>query len=304
MKQKQKKKKTNPLLWIATGFFALVFGFSGFMLVRELVQAKNEEDAFETLSASRPRREGRTPASKSGTQSAGTDTIVITNEDGSTTVLPGVPDPASAEAGSGEQEMETAADRSAILEENQRLHEMNPDFFAWITIPGTNIDYPVMYAPKRKNYYIGHDFYKNEALTGVPFLDEKCDPDGNYYLVYGHRPALKTMFYHLVDFKEKSFWDAHNEIYFDTLTEERTYVIVAAFKARVLNQSETEGFRYYNYKSLETEEKFNEYMRQVRAEQLYDTGIDVAFGDEILVLSTCYKYISTGRFVVVAKRIG
>ena len=302
MEQKQKKKKTNPLLWIATGFFALVFGFSGFMLVRELVQAKNEEDAFETLSASRPRREGRTSASKSGTQSFGSDTIVVANEDGSTTVLPNAPDSVTSSE-PAEQSAEAGTGESAILEENRRLHEINPDFFAWITIPGTNIDYPVMYTPKRKNYYLGHDFYKNEASTGVPYLDEQCDPDGSYYLVYGHRPALGTMFYHLVDFQEKSFWKEHNEIYFDTLNEERTYIVVAAFKARVLNQGETEGFRYYNYKSLNTEAKFNEYMRQVRAQQLYDTGIDVAFGDEILVLSTCFKYISTGRFVVVAKRI-
>ncbi|MBQ5992220.1 MAG: class B sortase [Clostridia bacterium] len=301
MEQKQKQKKKNPLILIAAGFFALVFGFSGFMLIRELVQAKSEADAFEALSSNRPRREARTTP-KPGAQNSGTDTIVITNDDGSTTVLPGVPDPASPDAEPVDQPTEENADRSAIVEENRKLHEQNPDFFAWITIPGTNIDYPVMYTPRRPNYYISHDFNKQEAATGVPYLDEECDPDGNYYLVYGHRPALKTMFYHLVDYKNQSFWETHQEIYFDTLNEERTYVVVAAVKARVLEQG-SEGFRYYNYKSLDTEAKFNEYMRQVREMQLYDTGIDVSFGDEILVLSTCYKYISTGRFFVVAKRI-
>lgn len=293
MERKQKKK--NPFIWIAMGFFALAFGFSGFMLVRELVRAKNEADTFETLSASRPRRHG--------TENGGADIVVVVNDDGSTTVLPLPDDSESSSEDPEEQTAEPDDDRSAIVEENQRLHEENPDFFAWITIPDTNIDYPVMYAPKRKNYYLGHDFYKQEALTGVPYLDEQCDPDGNYYLVYGHRPALGTMFYHIVDYKDRSFWETHKVIYFDTLHEERTYVVVAAIKGRVLNQNETEGFRYYSYKSLDTEAKFNEYMRQVRANQLYDTGIDVAFGDEILVLSTCYKYISAGRFVIVAKRI-
>lgn len=282
----KKKNKYRLLIWITAGLFALVFAFSGVMLAREVILAKNEASKFEALASARPRREGRTSMPKTGAQSSGGETTV--SQDMETPV---------------DQGTETEAGRSAIIAENQRLHEMNPDFFAWISIPDTVIDYPVMYAPNRKDFYLRHDFYEQEAMTGVPYLDEKCDPYGSYYLVYGHRPALETMFYHLVDFKDRSFWETHQTVYFDTLHEERTYVVVAAFKARVLDKSEREGFRYYNYKSLDTMDIFDEYMRQVRENQLYDTGIDVSFGDEILVLSTCYKYTTLGRFVVVAKRV-
>lgn len=38
------------------------------------------------------------------------------------------------------------------------LHEENPDCIGWITIEGTRIDYPVMYRPGDKNYYLHRDF--------------------------------------------------------------------------------------------------------------------------------------------------
>ena len=78
MEQDQRKKKKNPIVWIAACFFALVFGFSGIMLARELIRVKKEEDAFIVLSASRPRREGRISASKDGTQPGTADTVGTT----------------------------------------------------------------------------------------------------------------------------------------------------------------------------------------------------------------------------------
>ena len=60
---------------------------------------------------------------------------------------------------------------------------------------------------------------------------------------------------------------------------------------------------YYIYTSLNSEEEFNEYMKQVKKLAMYDTGIDAAFGDELLVLSTCHHYVDSGRFVVIARRV-
>ena len=51
------------------------------------------------------------------------------------------------------------------------------------------------------------------------------------------------------------------------------------------------------------EAEFVEFMEQCRQRQLYDTGISVSYGDELLTLSTCEYTYKNGRFVVVAKRI-
>ena len=76
-----------------------------------------------------------------------------------------------------------------------------------------------------------------------------------------------------------------------------------AMRARVLDKGEENGFRYYQYTSLNMPEIFEEYMSQAKERARYDTGIDVSYGDELLVLSTCYHYTRNGRFVLIAKRV-
>lgn len=202
---------------------------------------------------------------------------------------------------------ETPAEEAPIertpLEQYLPLYELNADFFGWLTIPDTRVDYPVMYNARNPLAYLGHDFYGRFSYAGVPYVDSDCDPDGNFYLVYGHKMKDGSMFADLVVYEDQAFWENHKTITFDTLYEERTYEVVMAIKARVLDKEEKDGFRYYYYTSLDTEDEFDEYIEQAKELACYDTGVDVSFGDELLVLSTCYHYTRNGRFVLIAKRI-
>ena len=53
------------------------------------------------------------------------------------------------------------------------LHEENPDCIGWLTIEETKIDYPVMYRPGDKNYYLHRDFYGDYSANGCLFLAEE-----------------------------------------------------------------------------------------------------------------------------------
>ena len=46
----------------------------------------------------------------------------------------------------------------------------------------------------------------------------------------------------------------------------------------------------------------DEFMENVHARQLYDTGVAAEYGDQLLTLSTCEYTYPNGRFVVVAKK--
>lgn len=59
------------------------------------------------------------------------------------------------------------------------LLKRNPDFAGWLKIDGTQIDYPVMYAPKDADFYLHHDFDKNESSSGVPYIGKDCGPDSD-----------------------------------------------------------------------------------------------------------------------------
>ena len=334
------KKKSATIFRIVAAAFGVLLVVSAVMLIRELQQSKREAQTFSELAALRLPRKETSAQFATSTKSTATPTatamesgpaepiqIEIADLSGEQLKEPEgeipVEETPAAEAPSEEVPVEETPATEVPSEEAQAeetptdeipgepvplerylpLYELNHDFFGWITIEDTRIDYPVMYNARNPLAYLGHDFYGKISYAGVPFLDSDCDPNGDFYLVYGHRMNDGSMFADLVTYEDQSFWETHRTFFFDTLYEERTYEVVMAVKARVLNRDERNGFRYYNYTSLDTEAEFEEFMDQARELSLYDTGVEVSFGDELLVLSTCYHYTTNGRFVVIAKRM-
>lgn len=254
------------------------------MLTDGLIAEKNERDAFRELSEIIAKN---TPLS-------GSEIAKNIIPDGGSDVADSASNP--------DDESSESSNEKAPLRQYLPLYEMNPDFFGWFSIAGTDMDFPVMYSPDRPEYYLDHAFDGSRSSSGVPFVDGKCAPDGNYYLIYGHHMRNKTMFGQLPLYADLDYYNEHPIIRFDTIYEQREYQVVAVFYSRVYDKSETGVFRYYDYYDLSEKEVFDEYMKEVRASQIYETGIDVLFGDELLVLSTCNYHTENGRFVVVSRK--
>lgn len=185
----------------------------------------------------------------------------------------------------------------------KELSEMNPDFVGWLNIPDTNINYPVMHTPEDSEYYLHRDFDGEYSFSGMIFVDGNCDIEtSDNQIIYGHNMKNGTMFGTLDDYSSESFWKDHQYIYYDSLYEEHVYQIVSICHARVLDVDE-EGFRYYWYYGSSNQAEFNEYVDFFRSNQLYDTGVDVEYGDKLITLSTCAYFTDDARFVVVAKQV-
>ena len=183
------------------------------------------------------------------------------------------------------------------------MYEKNQDMVGWIRIPDTRINYPVMQTKDDMEYYLRRDFYGNEDVNGLPFLDARCDvekPSTNL-LIYGHSMNSGAMFAGLMDYKDYEFYQKHKIIYFDTVRERGEYEVVAVFQSRVAYVDEV-AFRYYNFIQADTQEEFNSFISAVEQLSYYDTGVDVEYGDELLTLSTCDREITDGRLVVLAKK--
>ena len=190
-----------------------------------------------------------------------------------------------------------------VLFEYQPLYEINRDMVGWIQIEGTAIDYPVVQTPDSPNFYLRRNFYKEDATCGTIYAREACDinlPSDNVTL-YGHNMRNGTMFADLHKYKQKSFWEKHRYVNFDTLNEYRTYEIFAVFKTTA---DLTKGFTYHIYDTFATEKAFNEYVSTCKNMDLYDTGVMPVYGDKLLTLSTCDKTIADGRLVVVCRLVG
>ncbi len=196
------------------------------------------------------------------------------------------------------------SDEKTILAEYAALYQENEDMVGWITVPGTKINYPVVQTPEEPNYYLRRGFDGEYASCGCPYVQEDCDvntPSDNL-VIYGHNMRNGTMFGELDKFEHKEFWENHKTLSFNTLTDEQEYEIVAVFKTFVYSDS-PEAFKYYRFVNAENEEEFDAFIERCKELALYDTGVDAAYGDKLITLSTCEYSRANGRLVVMAKRV-
>ncbi len=105
------------------------------------------------------------------------------------------------------------------------LRERNPDVVAWLYIPGTVINYPILWRENDNSYYLRRDIDKKEGSYEGVYLDGEDRPDlsGLQNLFYGHHMKNRTMFTAICDFKEESFFAEHRKLYL--YTPEHTYIL-------------------------------------------------------------------------------
>lgn len=201
----------------------------------------------------------------------------------------------------GEQEV-VFNDESTISPRFRELYDINSDIYAWLQIEGTNINYPVMYTPNDGEFYLHRNFEKKDEKRGLPFLDGTTNLIfSQNYLIYGHNMKDGTGFHDLLNYTKENYYKEHAVIHFDTLYEEAEYEIIAVFKTQIFYEKE-EVFKYYKYKNITDVMSFQEYIKNIKEQSLYETGITATYGDELITLSTCSYHVTDGRFVVVARK--
>ena len=188
-----------------------------------------------------------------------------------------------------------------ILPRLQEQYEKNPDLAGWLTIPGTRIDYPVMYSPDEPERYLHANFEVSYSFAGLPFIDAACDPESGNRIIYAHNMLDGSMFRTLLKYQQKDFWQRNPVISFNTLYEEQEYEVVAAFYDKVYKKSDT-NFKFYQFYDTSDQSSFDEAMAYYREHALYDTGVTAQCGDLFLTLVTCAYQTENGRFVVVARK--
>ena len=190
-----------------------------------------------------------------------------------------------------------------ILPELQPFFDQNPDLVGWIKVPDTKIDYPVVQSTlDNKDFYIDHDFQGRPRGAGAIYVRESCDvfaPSDNV-TIYGHHMKDMSMFAGLDYYLEKSFWETHQYITFDTLFEHHTYQVMGVFRT---SANIGEGFSYHQFEYANTEKEFDLFVETIKTLSVYDTGVSAQYGDKLICLSTCEYSMNNGRLVVVAKRV-
>lgn len=196
---------------------------------------------------------------------------------------------------------EGKTDKMIQLEELQKI---NPDIRGWISIPETNINYPVLQTTDN-TYYLTHNYKKEYSKYGSVFLDKDFDMEkpGKNYLIYGHRNRNGQMFEDLINYKKEEFYKKHPVIQFTTLKEDAEYEIIAVFLSHTYYKSETNVFRYYYFIDTNKQEEFDDYVNNCKEASLYDVEKTAKFGDQLLTLSTCEYSQKDGRLAILARKV-
>lgn len=191
---------------------------------------------------------------------------------------------------------EVDEDGGASFEE---LLAINPDVCAWLTLDGTEIDYPVVQGEDNLEY-LNKDVYGEFALSGSIFLDSGCDRTfhDQYSLLYGHHMANSRMFGDLDLYEEEEFF---NENTTGTLMlPDRSYELEIFACLRVSASEENiftpERWKTDNSGLLEYVKGNAMYVHEDTMEQI---GASEDFS-QILAMSTCSSEFTDARTVILA----
>ncbi len=202
-----------------------------------------------------------------------------------------------------EENIEEQKNETERMLQVKELQQQNADIIGWIEIENTNINYPVLQGTDN-SYYMTHNYKKEKSKNGSIFLnaDYNWNIPSNNLLIYGHNLGNGMMFQELLKYEKESFYQEHPVIRFTTVEEDAEYEIISAFKSRVYYKSEKNVFRYYFFLNSESEEEYNQFVKNAKNASLYSIDATANYGDQLITLSTCSYYVEDGRFAVVGRK--
>ncbi len=175
--------------------------------------------------------------------------------------------------------------------------EISPEIqnqIAWLYIPETNINHPVMYSGDNE-FYLHRAYDGSYLYAGSVFLDGRCSPDfsGTVSILYGHHMNNGSMFADVEKFMDTAFFEYHP---YGWLFAADTTYCVDFFSAALVDHTDA----LYE-PTLDLESRLT--LLQEKSTQFRE--IALAENDRLLTLSTCstagedLRVIVTGRLIPV-----
>ena len=197
------------------------------------------------------------------------------------------------------EEVKFTDESGEVQIECDRLKEENPDIYGSITVPGTEIDYPILQKSDSKdpydNYYLYHTVDLAEGLPGAIYSQAVNQKDfkDSVTVLYGHNMKNGGMFTSLHEFEEKEFFEENHQVMIYTPDGVFAYEIFAAVDfSDVLIPYE------YDFTNLSEVQRYLDDVKE--SEGNFREEVNVSKEDKILTLSTCYSGRDANRLLVEA----
>ncbi|MBQ7821834.1 MAG: class B sortase [Clostridia bacterium] len=177
------------------------------------------------------------------------------------------------------------------------LKQINPDIYGWITIEGSEVDYPIVRG-EDNNYYLDHAYTGEYMIVGSIFADYRTNDKiiNNYNTVlYGHNMENGSMF-HIVELMTE------DEALFN---ESRilVYTMDGIYEYAPISVYETNAYDQYFRMRFKNTTEFTDFAYDILEKSVYPRTAEFTEYDRILTLSTCTNEEFSGRFALHARLI-
>lgn len=182
------------------------------------------------------------------------------------------------------------------------LYSTNNDMAGWLKINNTGLDVQVVQGDDNE-YYQNKDFYGNDNKSGCPYIDYKneiIELDDNT-IIYGQNSNNNLMFSVLEQYKTIEGYKKSPIIEFSTLYKSYTFKVFAVFIATDSPVSDN-GFSY-TVTDFMSDNKFGEFINEVKVRSLINTDVSVQTDDKILTLVTPTREFDNARLVVMGRMV-
>lgn len=176
--------------------------------------------------------------------------------------------------------------------------EVNEHIYAWITIPGTVIDYPIVQHPEDPDYYLEYNLDHTKGRPGGIFTQfyNSMDWEDANTVIYGHNMRVGTMFAGLHQYEDPQFFEEYPYVYIYSEDKTRVYEVFAAYEYDDINL-----VMYFNMPGVMS---YEEYLASIYGldgmNNNFNTDITVTAEDKIITLSTCVRGNEERRYLVQA----
>ncbi len=177
------------------------------------------------------------------------------------------------------------------------LMKKNPDIYAWLYIPNTNVDYPVCQSSDgNDDFYLDHNIYKEYQFSGTIYSQSlnKRDFNDPVTVLYGHNMLNGSMFASLHNFEDDDFFKKNNTAFVITKDKLLTYLIYSAY-------TYDDRHILYSFK-MDDEASLRSYQESTLKPRSYDKqvrkGVTLNKDNKILTLSTCTNDGGNTRYLV------
>lgn len=159
------------------------------------------------------------------------------------------------------------------------IEKMNANIVAWLYIPDTTINYPIVQGSDN-SYYLTHTYLQSYNYAGAIFMDYRQDLSMPNVFVYGHNVYQGTMFADIEKFKDERFFKEHTSFYLWYQDKEYELQVMSFYQTTSDDES---VFKMYD--SMNT--NFLNYANECKSKSMYEVNVDVTENDKMITFVTC-----------------